>query len=909
MSYYSVTIYISNKTALTILNVVFNDNLALFTTYTYTLVHSLMLQQGGFMLELVNIVKTYKTGTLVQDALKNVSVNFRKNEFVSILGQSGSGKTTMLNIIGGLDRYTSGDLIINGRSTKGYSDKDWDSYRNHSIGFIFQSYNLIPHQTVLSNVEMALTLSGVSKSKRRKLAMAALTDVGLSDHVNKRPSQLSGGQMQRVAIARALVNNPEILLADEPTGALDSETSVQIMNLLKEIAKDRLVIMVTHNPELAEKYSTRIINLFDGVIINDSDPYEIDNAEAVSKKKPKKVGMNIFTALNLSLSNLRTKKGRTFLTAFAGSIGIIGIALILSLSSGMQAYILKVQADTLTAYPISIVTETVDLASMQENNPALVIEKNDDEHTDKIYQGGFVGDRLQLQTVQIQKNNLQAFYEYLESSDGHVFKDNTSAIAYDYNLALQIYANKNDEIVQINPSPLYDNNQSTNEIQDMMMSSFGEKPSVFTQMIDNQELLDLQYDIVEGHWPTAYNEVVLKLDSHNQISDMAMYVLNLKDQKDYYEIKEKIENNEDVSSEDYAHVELEYSELLNTTFKLVLNTDYFKANNDVYNDLRSDKAYMQQLLNEGEDLKIVGIVKPSADSVGDIIDGTIGYTSALINHVSEKIEASPIVVQQKLNPDVDVFNNKDFKAQALSQEEILASLNPSQQAYFLSLGDEERSLFLAQYSSVSKSTLEDNLNILGVINKDKPSSINLYLKDFESRDKVIQAIDDYNQMQIDAGHEELTITFTDLVGMMISSMITIIDLITYALIAFVSISLIVSSIMIGIITYISVLERVKEIGILRSIGASKRDITVVFMAETMTIGLISGLIGVGTTLLLNIPINALINSLSGVTSISHLPFTSGAILVSISVFLTMIAGYFPARMASKKDPVDALRSE
>ncbi len=861
------------------------------------------------MLNLVNITKTYRTGDLTQDALKSISVNFRENEFVSILGPSGSGKTTMLNIIGGLDRYTSGDLIINDRSTKDYTDKDWDSYRNHSIGFIFQSYNLIPHQSVLSNVEIALTLAGVSKSERTKRAKQALIDVGLKDHMHKRPSQMSGGQMQRVAIARALVNDPEILLADEPTGALDSETSVSIMNLLKEIAKDKLVIMVTHNPELAEEYSTRIINLLDGEIIDDNDPYIPQVEESVKYEKTKKVSMNLLTALSLSLSNLATKKGRTLLTAFAGSIGIIGIALILSLSTGMQSYILKVQEDTLTSYPITITSETIDINSMQESNKDMILREEAEHELDKVYQRGFAGDILRMQNVQIQNNNLEKFRQFINSSDGEVIIDNTSAIQYGYDLNLQIYKElEDDSFIQVNPSPLLEN-ENQDEMQAMMETSFGISNSAFSELMDNQEILESQYDILSGKWPENKNEVVLVTNSNNEISDTSMYVLGLKDADDYYDIKEKIKNGEEVQRDDYSISEFSYDDILNIKFKLLLNSDYYVKSGDIYTDKRIDDDYMNEILDKALELEIVGILRPNENAASESIEGTIGYIQALEEYVIENTNNSEVVKYQEEHKDIDIFNNKEFSTEDVSEEELVKNLSEPERAYFLSLSSEEREAFINQYSTMSKSTYDNNLNILGVVSPDKPSSINLYLKDFESRDLVINAIDDYNQAQIDSDNEDYTITFTDIIGMMISSMISIIDMITYALIGFVSISLVVSSIMIGIITYISVLERVKEIGILRSVGASKKDITRVFIAETMLVGLVSGVIGIGVTLLINIPVNAIIQSLTGVSKISQLPYSSALILIAISVILTTIAGLIPARMASKKDPVAALRSE
>ena len=860
------------------------------------------------MLKLKNITKTYITGDLSQDALKSVNVNFRANEFVSILGQSGSGKTTMLNIIGGLDRYNSGDLIINDVSTKKYSDGDWDSYRNHSIGFIFQSYNLIPHQSVLANVEIALTLAGVSKAERRERATKALVDVGLKDHLHKRPSQMSGGQMQRVAIARALVNDPDILLADEPTGALDSETSLQIMNLLKEIAKDKLVIMVTHNPELAKEYSTRIIKLLDGEIIDDNNPYDPETEASVDYVKPKKVSMNILTALSLSLSNLATKKGRTVLTAFAGSIGIIGIALILSLSSGMQAYILKIQEDTLTSYPLTVDAQTIDITGMQEENMEIFLNQENEVVEDKISQRGFVGDIIKMQNVQIQNNNLERFKEYIDSSEGEVIRDNTSAILYSYNLNLQVYKEIGDKYFKVNPSPLLEN-ENVNEMDEMMASSFGMSNSVFSEMIENEELLKTQYDVLAGKWPESYDEVVVVTDENNQISDMTLYTLGLKDESEYNDIKERIENNEKVERKDYDKKTFTYDEILDEKFKLILNTDYFTKVNDIWVDKSVDDEYMKNLLSNALDLKVVGILRPAEDAASNPISGTIGYNKDLVDYVIKTVNDSEIVKDQMANKDIDIFNNKEFSSEEISEEMFIQGLQPAEREYFMSLSVEEREGFIAQVSTASKSTYDKNMNILGVVNKDKPSSINLYLKNFESRDLVIDSIDDYNQKQLDNKDDEYTIVFTDIIGMMISSMISIIDMITYALIGFVSISLVVSSIMIGIITYISVLERVKEIGILRSVGASKIDIVRVFMAETMIIGFISGTIGITVTILLNIPINFIIKTLTGVSKISALPINSALYLVLISVGLTTVAGFLPARMASKKDPVDALRNE
>lgn len=862
------------------------------------------------MLQLKNIIKTYVTGDLKQDALKGVSISFRENEFVSVLGQSGSGKTTMLNLIGGLDRYSHGDLIINGVSTKKYKDADWDIYRNQSIGFVFQSYNLIPHQTVLSNVELALTLAGVSKKERRDRAVAVLEKVGLGSHIHKKPNQMSGGQMQRVAIARALINNPDILLADEPTGALDSETSIQIMELLKEIAKDKLVIMVTHNPELAEKYSTRIVELLDGKIVSDSNPCEkIDEKAAPAAKK--KISMSFFTALSLSFNNLKTKKGRTILTSFAGSIGIIGIALILSLSSGMQAYIANVEEDALSSYPITIQSQSIDLLGTHEQ--AIKAQEGGDEHgLDKIYQKGAAADILKSRTFQIQNNDLGEFKAFLDSSEGKEITDYTNSIKYGYDLDLQIYkSDLENGITQVNPSPLLEDEMASSHSPAASVSkSMGFSNDIWTEMLENKDLLSSQYDILAGSWPSSYNEVVIIVDEKNEISDMTLYALGLKDEEELKEIQKKIDAGEEADASQYKSASYTFDELLNLEFKLLPNTSYYEKSNGIWVDKRKDNAFLKKALADAESIKIVGILRPSEEAAAASITGTIGYTSDLTKYLSKQINDSQIVKEQMEASNINAFTGNEFvDAGDMSPEELIATLSNEQKTQLLSLPEEERSVYLDSYAKTLTATYESNLADMGVIDLDKPSSVNLYLKDFEARDGVIAAISDYNSRQAKAGHDAYIIEYNDMVGLMTSSITDIINMITYLLIGFVSISLVVSSIMIGIITYISVLERTKEIGILRSIGASKRDISRVFNAETIIVGLTAGLIGIGITLALTLPANAIIKSLSGVSNLAVLPVSGAIVLIAISVILTAIAGLIPSRLAAKKDPVIALRTE
>ena len=804
------------------------------------------------MLEIKNITKIYKLDNFEQKALNNVSINFRESEFVSILGPSGSGKTTLLNIIGGLDKYTSGDLIINGVSTKNYSDYDWDNYRNHKIGFVFQSYNLIPHQSVLSNVELALTLSGVSKKERRKRAIEALESVGLKEHINKKPNQLSGGQMQRVAIARALVNNPDIVLADEPSGALDTKTSIQIMDLLKEIAKDRLVIMVTHNPELANKYSTRIIELRDGVIQSDNDPYDeviVKEKEDKKKKRSKKNSMSFKTAISLSLNNLMTKKGRTFITAFAGSIGIIGISLILALSNGIELYIAKVQEDTMTSYPLTIEHQTVDMASFMTN----IASDNSTKHEDgKIYANNIMTDMMSMVTNEVTTNNLKDFKEFITNDER--IKELTNDIKYVYNFDLNIYSKDTSTINKINPS----NIMNELGLGNMMMNY-----NVWTELTNNQKLLNSQYDILAGRLPEKYNEIVLIVDENNSVNDYALYSLGLKDKKELYELFQSTMRGEkyETTNKDYT-----YDEILDIEYKLVLNTDLYKKENGIWVNKETDNNYMKDLVNKSEDIKVVGIIKPNEEAAINSTTGGIGYISELTNYIIDKNNNSKVAKEQVENKEINIFTGKSFE------------------------GIE---------------TYENNLTLLGVVNIDEPSAINIYPKSFDDKEEVEKIIKEYNDKQ----DEENKIQYTDYVGLLMSSVTTIVDIISYVLIAFVSISLVVSSIMIGIITYISVLERTKEIGILRSIGASKKDIARVFNAETFIIGLCAGLLGILITFLLTIPINIVLKNLVDISNLSKLPVVGSIILVIISVLLTVIGGLIPAKLASKKDPVVALRTE
>ena len=895
------------------------------------------------MLELNDIKKDYVSGSTTVSALKGINLRFRDCEFVSILGQSGCGKTTMLNIIGGLDKYTSGDLKINGVSTKNYKDRDWDFYRNNSIGFVFQSYNLIPHQTVLSNVELALTLSGVSKAERKKRAIEALEKVGLGEQIHKKPNQMSGGQMQRVAIARALVNNPDILLADEPTGALDTETSIQIMELLKEISKDRLIIMVTHNPELAKNYSTRIVKLLDGVITDDSDPYTLEDMEAdirakeaakvkTSEKKIKKSGkkqktsMSFFTALSLSFNNLMTKKTRTILTAFAGSIGIIGIAMILSISNGIQLYIDRVQRDTLSSYPITLQAESIDISSMVTS---MTGNSDSEEHEDKskIYSNDIMGDMINTMVKEVKSNNLSEFKKYIENG-GSDIKSYVSDIQYSYDVPLNIYMkDTSNGVEQLNPSTMFDSiyGEGATSTSSAMSSGMGmgmfSNSSVWNQLLGNQQVLDEQYDVLAGHWPENYNEVVLVVDKNNEVDDYTLYSLGLKDPEEVRTLFKKMMVGE--SYETKKDISYTFDEILDTEFKLVMPTDMYKYNDvtGTWDDYSKDDKYMTNVVNNGTDIKVCGIIRPNDDAVSTSISSGIGYTAKLTEYIIEEVKNSEIAKAQLADTSVDVFTGVPFdndRNTEITMDDVnayMATLSPEESAQMQAMtsgmsDDQILQLFSASLKArTTDATLDSNKSKLGITDLDTPSQIDIYATDFDSKEKVQNIIKDYNKLQQDDGKEENVINYTDYVGIMMSSVSTIINAISYVLIAFVAISLIVSSIMIGIITYISVLERTKEIGVLRSIGASKKDVSRIFNAETLIDGFVSGALGIVVTLLLCIPANALIKHLTDISNVAQLPVAGGVILIIISMFLTFIAGLIPAKLAAKKDPVVALRSE
>lgn len=847
------------------------------------------------MLTLKNIKKSYKTGDFEQHALKGVSLSFRKNEFVAILGPSGSGKTTLLNIIGGLDRYDSGDLIINGKSTSKFKSGDWDSYRNNCIGFVFQNYNLIGHISVLANVEMGMTLSGVSKKQRRKRALEVLEQVGLQDHVHKKPNQLSGGQMQRVAIARALATNPDIILADEPTGALDSETSVQIMNLIQKIAKDKLVIMVTHNPDLAEEYANRIVELKDGEVTHDSNP--LKSEKETTNFEFGKTSMSFLTALKLSFTNILTKKGRTILTAFAGSIGIIGIALILSLSNGMQKYINKVQEDTLSSYPITIQEKTLDTGELL--SAAMGNTHYENKNDGLIHSQNITSDMLTMMSSGTKTNNLYDFKKYI-NDNAFKFEPYMNAIQYSYHLDLNIFKETEKGYKKVNPDQIIsklgmeDMNQLGNMIGGSMTSY-----NAFTEMLNNRNLMMDQYDILAGNLPNNYDEVVLMVNKDNYISDYALYAIGMLDSDELIEKYTAILKGEKV--EQLEELQYTYEELLNQSFKVLLNTDYYQLKNNRWMDYSDDEEYLTKKLEEALEIKVVGIIRPKEETITTQVYGGVLYTSDLTKYVIDKINDSEIAKAQKNNPEINIFTNQKF-----SKEEFdISKLSPQEQAYLATLSQQELAAIIQNYQENASATYESNLRKLGIVDIEKPSVINIYAKDFESKEELANLISEYNKI-VD---KENAISYTDMVGIMMSGVSTIIDIISYVLITFVSISLVVSSIMIGIITYISVLERTKEIGILRSIGASKKDISRVFNAETLIIGLTAGLFGIGITLLLNIPINIIIKNLADVSNIAKLPMVGGIILVFISMFLTIIAGLIPARIASKKDPVEALRTE
>lgn len=855
------------------------------------------------MLQCKNIMKDYVSGDEIVHALKGVSLSFREHEFVSILGQSGCGKTTFLNIIGGLDHYTSGDLIINGKSTKDYSDKDWDTYRNHQVGFVFQSYNLIMHQSVLSNVELALTLTGVNKEERRKRAIEALNKVGLSDQIHKKPTQMSGGQMQRVAIARAIVNNPDIILADEPTGALDSATSVQIMEILKEISKDKLVIMVTHNPQLADEYSSRIIRLKDGSLVSDSNPFN-EQEMNVDMSVLKRPGMSFKMACSLSLNNLMTKKARTFLTSFAGSIGIIGIALIMSLSHGMQSYIDQMENDTMASYPIEIQANSSDMSTLMTT--MMGMKKKAEEHKDsKIYSRPYVEDVLESLSSS-KKNNLSAFKSYIESSKGKEFRKTAKAIEYDYNLNLQVYNENTDSgLVQVSPNGLLDKLGMSDmmSIQSQFMdSSAMTNDQVWLSLPESKKLRDDEYQLVEGKWPTNYNEVVLEVDENNEITDYALYSLGLLDQDELVKNYQKILNGEIDKISKTKLKSYSVDDILNLKFRLVLNSDLYQKVNGLWINQSENESYMKDVVSKSPEIKVVGIIKPSESTVSQPTMGGVYYTKAMEEYVTSKTVNAQIVKEQKTNPNINIFTQTEF---ASGQKMSMSNLTNEQMMQLSSMSQEELMNYMNTYNENINATYDSNLTKLGVVDYSTPTKISLYASSFDGKEKLSDLITSYNKKQTKSN----VITYNDFIGTMLSSVTSVVNIISYVLIAFVSVSLIVSSIMIGIITYISVLERTKEIGILRSIGASKKDITRVFNAETFIIGLISGVLGILITLVLNIPICMVVENMTGVSHIAKLPVNGAVFLIFIDLVLTILAGLIPSKIASKKDPVEALRSE
>lgn len=912
------------------------------------------------MLQIQNICKKYVTGDLVQTALDNVSLNLRDNEFVAILGPSGSGKTTMLNIIGGLDRYDSGDLIINGISTKKYKDRDWDSYRNHTIGFVFQSYNLIPHQSVLSNVELALTISGISRSERRRRAKEALEKVGLGNQLHKRPNQMSGGQMQRVAIARALVNNPDILLADEPTGALDSETSVQVMELLKEVAKDRLVVMVTHNPELANEYATRIVRVKDGHIVDDTDPYEIEQKlEEPQHKNMGKASMSILTALSLSFNNLRTKKGRTFLTAFAGSIGIIGIALILSFSNGVNTYITDIQKSTMTSYPISIEAQTIDLTSIMQKGQSSMKDSDVTHELDGVYSNGTDIEMASSITTSFTKNNLTEFKKYMDNPDSEIRKHiRENGIVYSYNTKFDVFTYDSEgAFVNTDGSTLKSSSQTsaTNMMADMsndngmtMMTGSTGKTNNFTELLPGSDSASVSqavtdaYDVLYGNWPSSYDEAVLVMNKNNEISSAVLYQLGILPTSEYKEIMKRIDAGEEVTMDTEK---ISYEDICNKEYYLLPASDmYVKDDNGNYKSIVSDNASLKDKAADGIKLKISGIVRQNDDNDNALINKAVGYTKALTDYLIDYADKSEVVKAQRENKDINITNGMAFSpaddaAKIADARTYLANLGVSdkasmfknmmqmvyadnQQMYtqLMAMGEAQQAAMLDSYlenpddstllsiynSYISTGNYDDNMESFGVISEDAPSAINIYVDSFEAKDAVSDCIKKYNE----GASEDDKISYTDYVGLLMNSVTTIINVITYVLIAFVAVSLIVSSIMIGIITYISVLERTKEIGILRAIGASKRNISQVFNAETFIIGFCSGIIGIAITLLLLIPCNSIIHAVTDSTAVNAaLPPVSAVVLIILSMVLTFIGGLIPAKNAAKKDPVTALRTE
>ena len=869
------------------------------------------------MLKLKGIRKVYDAGDTRVEALKGVDLNFRRSEFVAVLGPSGCGKTTLLNLIGGLDGYTEGDLVIRGRSTKDYKDRDWDSYRNHSVGFVFQSYNLIPHQTVLRNVELALTLSGVGKRERRRRAEEALKNVGLGDQLHKKPAQMSGGQMQRVAIARALVNDPEILLADEPTGALDSATSVQVMDLLNEIAKNRLVIMVTHNPELADRYANRIIRLLDGKVVGDTAPYDGSEEETEKTGREKKPSMSFMTALGLSLNNLMTKKARTFLTAFAGSIGIIGIALILALSNGVNNYIDRVQEDTLSSYPLKIEGSTVDMTGMMEAMMGEVSESRAEHENDRVYANSILTQMFSSMLSNVTENNLAAFKVYLDNTDT---KDLVSDIKYGYSTPLTLYYDSPDYgMVQVNPSAVFSNMGMLSGAGVGAMNSFSssnlfssgmEQMDVWEELMDNEALLNVQFDVVAGRMPKKYDEAVVIVNSRNEVSDYAMYALGLRDPDEPARIMQELAMGREIQAD--TSLSYSFDEILGLSFTYIPRALMYEQQGNRWVDRSSDPEYLRSMTEQGLKVRVVGIIRPSDQAVATSTSsrGGIGYLSSLTEKALEMTAQAPAVKAQMEQPDRDIFTGLPFAGSEPVMDMStfdLSTLPVSQQAMLQGMSPEQIQALVEKYmkSSVSENTYKDNMTLLGMTTKDAPSSISIYPRSFEAKDTIINMIDRYNE-QVE---EKDRIRYTDYVGLLMSSVTTIINAISYILVAFVAISLVVSSIMIGIITYISVLERTKEIGILRAIGASKRDISRVFNAETLIEGFAAGVIGIGVTLLLVILVNVILLDLTSIANLAGLPVEAAIILVVISMVLTFIAGLIPSRIASRKDPVIALRSE
>ena len=881
------------------------------------------------MLVLKNITKDYASGDAKVEALRGIDLSFGESEFAAVLGPSGCGKTTLLNIIGGLDRYTTGDLVIRGKSTKQFTERDWDTYRNHSVGFVFQTYNLIPHQTVLANVELALTLSGVSREERRRRATEALEQVGLGDQLKKKPNQLSGGQMQRVAIARALVNDPEVLLADEPTGALDSETSIQVMEILRQVARDRLVIMVTHNPELADQYATRIIRLLDGKIVSDSVAEgERAPAETPAEAAPaqRKTSMSFLTALNLSLNNLMTKKGRTILTAFAGSIGIIGIALILSLSNGVNRYIERVQRDTLSSYPLEIDERTVDMTDTVAGLMDIDLEGKEREDG-KIYSGSRMTQLMSSWMSGVTENNLAAFKTWLEDPATGI-TPLVSGISYEYNTPLLIYRTDLEKPVQVNPSTVMEATGmsdmmsmmgSGTGIQETMMNTTARRMDVFTPMLDNDELIRSQYAVLTGRMPEKMDEVVIILNDRNELSDYTLYSLGIRDQS---ELKDQFDQLMHGVALETTELEFSYEDLMGMCFRLLLNTDVYERYGSLWSDRSGDADYIAQKLENGLELKIVGILKPTKNGLGSE-SGGIGYRSELVDWVLDQLQNSEIVRAQMAMPDTDVFTGQPFSS---VEQDALSLLDSMEVNDFMEMLEdkglipkgmipEEYRMFLTKdllkqfvgegVMMISGNSLQANLEKMGVSDPDKPASVLIYPKDFESKNRITAKIEAYN---VQAG-EECAVRYTDYVGLLMDSVTTIVNAISYVLVAFVAISLVVSSIMIGIITYISVLERTKEIGILRSIGASRRDVSRVFNAETLIVGFAAGVIGILVTLGLTVIANIILGNLTGIPDIAALPPAAGAILVCISMLLTLIAGIIPSRIASRKDPVVALRTE